>query len=120
MIVIPFKPSDPDQQHTLQIGPSQYTLRALWNARVGRSGLWHFEVWEIDGTPILKSIAIVLGAFLGRTSTHPLFRTGVFIAVDTTRSEADAGLDDLGARVELRYYPLDEALAQLAAAGFVS
>jgi hypothetical protein len=117
MIVVPFAPSVPDQQFTLQIGPSQYTLRALWNASANnRRGLWFFDDFEIDGTPIIRSVAIALGAFLGRTSTHPLFRVGTFIAVDTTGSETDAGLDDLGVRVEVRYYGIEEALGNLAAA----
>lgn len=117
MIVIPLQPSEPDQQFDLQIGANQYTFRALWNARARQ---WFLDIYELDGTPILRSIAIVLGAFLGRTSTHPLLRGGSFIAVDTTQSQTDAGLDDLGTRVELRYYPQDELVAQLAASGFVS
>lgn len=122
MIVLPFKPSEPDQQFTVQLGESQYTFRALWNER---ATLWHMDVYEIDGTPIMRSIAIVLGTFLGRTSTHALFRSGSFVAVDLTRTQTDAGLDDIGTaasggRVEVRYFSNDEVLAQLASTGFVS
>lgn len=117
MVIIPFKPSEPDQQFTLQLGDSQFTIRALWNAR---SKQWFMDVYELDGKPIMRSIAIVLGTFLGRTSTHALFRGGSFVVVDNTRSQTDAGLDDLGTRVEVRYYRNDEVLAQLGAVGFVS
>ena len=121
MIVLPFKPSEPDQQFSVQIGDSQYTIRALWNARARRvGGLWFMDVYEIDGKPIMRSIAIVLGTFLGRTSTHPLFRTGVFIAADRTLTGTDAGLDDLSTRVEVRYYRNDEALVLASAAGLMS
>lgn len=122
MIVLPFKPSQPDQEFSVQIGDSQYWFRALWN---DRWRLWHMDVLELDRAPIRKSIAIVLGTFLGRTSTHALFRSGSFVAVDLTRSQTDPGLDDLGTaaaggRVEVRYFTNDEVLAQLASTGFVS
>jgi hypothetical protein len=119
MLIVPFKPSIPEQEFSLQIGPSQYWFRALWNARHGASGFWFCDVLEIDRKPIAKSVAIALGTFLGRTSTHPLFRAGAFVAVDTSKQSSDAGLDDLGTRVQVRYYDLPDLMARFARAGFI-
>lgn len=120
MVIIPFAPSIPEQAFTVQLGLGQYSFRALWNARArDDKGLWYLDVSELDGTPILKSVAIVLGTFLGRRSPHPLFRAGVFVAVNMTRGEDEAGLDDLGVQVQVRYFTLEEAFARLSLGGFM-
>lgn len=79
-----------------------------WNARDNALGLttgaWYFDLMEQDETPIVNGVKIVLGTPLGRRSTHQLFRNGVLFAFDTSRQQKDAGFDDLGARVVLRYY----------------
>lgn len=114
---VPFKPSIPDQQFSVQIGDAEYVFRALWNTRASR---WFLDVSEINGTPIIRSVAIVLGTFLGRRSTHRLFSEGCLVAIDTTNQSLDAGLDDLGTRVVVRYFEAMEAFAAAVSAGLVS
>jgi hypothetical protein len=69
------------------------------------------------GVPICMGIKVVLGIQLGRRCLRAPFTNGVFVAVDLTRSGAEAGFDDIGTRVEIRRYSLDQALIRQ---GFVA
>jgi hypothetical protein len=69
------------------------------------------NISEIDETVVVLGLKLVLGTYIGRTCAHPLFSEGVFVAVDTTNQHAEAGLDDMGTRVEVWYYTADEIAA---------
>lgn len=85
------------------------------NARIGVGGSWFLDVREVDETPIACGIRVVLGAFLGRRSSHPLFRDGVLVAYDTSKRGLEAGINDLGRRVILAYVPVEDLIALRAA-----
>lgn len=78
-----------------------------WNTR---GSAWYMSVFEDDGTPIASSLRVVLGMYLGRRVLHPLFRRGVFVAVDLSGQGLDAGLDDLGSRIQVRRYLAQEVI----------
>lgn len=103
MIVVPVLQSEPFQRIALPIDTTQYLIDLRWNSR---DSAWYMDVFESDETSILHGARVVLGMYLGRRARvrHPLFADGVFIAVDTSGEQREAGLDDLGTRVELRYY----------------
>ena len=110
-VAIPFEPSVPNYSFTCAVNGTPYQFRVRWNAT---AGAWYFDLREEDGTPIALGIKIVLGAYLGRHSSHHLFSEGVFVAVDRSGRKADAGIDDLGARVTVLYVTNAEVRAAAA------
>jgi hypothetical protein len=112
IVTLPFTPSIPNQEFTTQIGGVVYVFSARWNAR---EGAWRMSIATTDGTAIIDGVKIVLGAYLGRTCTHPLFHAGVFVAVDTTAQGIEATLDDFGLRVVVNYLTVPDILRRLSA-----
>ncbi len=108
MIEIPFAPSIPYYRFSTTIEDVEYIFDVRWNSR---TAAWYFDVLEFDETPIISGVKIVLGMYLGRRSTHRLFHTGVFVAVDTTRQHQEAGFDDISTRVVVRRYAVEEVMA---------
>lgn len=99
-IVLPFIPSVGRYRFSTVIEDTQYVFDVRWNTR---DAAWYFDVREADLTIIASGLKIVLGTYIGRQSTHSLFSDGVFVAYDQSRQGLDAGLDDLGARVQVKY-----------------
>lgn len=106
-LILPFVPSVPFYDLDTVIEGVSYTFATRWNTR---ADAWYFDLYADDGTPIVHNVKIVLGAYLGRTVHHPLFREGVIVAVDTERSRTprEATLHDLGTRVQVRRYTIPE------------
>lgn len=109
--VIPFTHSIEHYQFTTVIEGDPYRFEVRWNER---DQAWYFDLSEIDGTSILRGVKIVLGCFLGRTSSHPLLAAGGFVAQDATRSGLDAGFGDLGRRIVVAYLTGLEIMAAYA------
>lgn len=65
---------------------------------------FYVDVYDADGTTIANGIRIVLGVYLGSRYDHQLFRRGVLVAIDTSGTDTEAGLSDLGSRVKLVYF----------------
>jgi hypothetical protein len=83
-----------------------------WN---DRDQSWYFDVIDDQERPIVNSVRLVLGVYLGRHSRrHELFRNGALVAINTSRATADrgreAGFNDLGARVILRYFTVNDIM----------
>lgn len=108
--VIPVVPSIANYSFETYIEDVQYTFGVRWNER---DGFWYLDVTDADGYPIVRGERIVLNAYIGRKSTHPLFRNGVLAAIETSGSMLDATFDDLGIRVELRYYPMRDFVTEV-------
>ena len=94
-------PSVPDQRHRT----SGYVIDLRWNER---AGAWFMDLLDENEDPIRMGIKVVLGTWLGRRSIDPRFPAGAILAVDTSGAGLDAGLDDLGTRVLLRFYSAEE------------
>lgn len=92
------------------IDSEQYIVDGRWN---GRDQAWYLDWYEVNLTPIIYGMKVVLGTFLGRRSNHKLFRDGVLVAVDLSGQGRDAGYDDLGTRVVLEWIPVLELLRRL-------
>lgn len=90
------------------INDQSYTFSCKWNSR---DNSWYLDVDEESGTPIVSGVRIVLGVYLGRKSTHPLFTSGVFVAIDLSRQSKEATIDDLGTRVIVVRYSVEEIVA---------
>lgn len=100
MIVLPFVPSVPFYRFATVINDQNYNLDVKWNAR---DSAWYFDISTETDTVIRRGIKVVLGAYLGRVSTDPLFENGAIVALDTSGAQRDAGLDDIGTRVQVLY-----------------
>lgn len=100
MIVLPFVPSEPFYQFATVIEDQNYVFDVRWN---GRDSAWYFDVQTETNEVIRRGIKVVLGAYLGRVSTHALFENGAIVALDTSRKQVDATFDDIGVRVFVLY-----------------
>ena len=88
----------------------QYNLTLRWN---DTDQSWYLDVRSFQDEPIALGLRVVLGVYIGRQSTHPLFRRGAFVAVDSTKSGTEAGFNDLGPRVSLSYWLYSDLLNDL-------
>lgn len=107
---IPVKPSIGHQEFTTTLASVPYLFQFRWNAR---DEAWYMNVREVDLTPIVLGAKIVLGCFIGRRSQHVLFRRGVIVAHDITYQHQEAGYDDIGKRVIVKYIPALDILRRL-------
>jgi hypothetical protein len=96
-------PSTDHQRFSTTIDNATYTFEVRWNVD---DESFYLDVYEVDGTAIMLGMRIVLGAFLGRTKDHPLFRRGVLMAYDISGDKREATYDDLGTRVVIRWVPV--------------
>lgn len=82
-----------------------YTLEFYWNSR---SGYWFLSVYDVDGNPIVSGRKVVLGAPLLGRAERVAGPPGVLMAFDTSGTDEEAGVADLGARVQLIYFESTE------------
>lgn len=106
--VLPLVPSVGDYTFTTTINGNTYNFRVRWNAR---ASLWFIDVADPSNVPIASGIAVVLGEPLGISFayTDP-FMTGRFFARDTTGANREATFDDLGLRVIVEYWSLNDLI----------
>ena len=109
---IDIDPSDPWQEITVPIDEGDGTINTYifefkWNTW---DSSWYLNLYEADSTVIFHGKRLVLGMYIGRRSRHPLLRKGVLVVVDTTRTGTEATLDDIGTRVKLRYFTVQELM----------
>ncbi len=76
----------------------QFTFR--WN---GRDGSWFMDLADGEGTVLVAGVKVVLGVFLGLKHWNQSFPPGMFLAIDTSGADEEAGFDDLGKRVVVSY-----------------
>jgi hypothetical protein len=117
--LIPFTPGDTNYRVGVALtedgGAVKYWFDVKWNARDNvdpvtgiAKGAHYFDIRELDESVVALDIKVVLGVNLGRTSTHPFFTKHLLRAVDTTGKGKDAGFDDLGGRVVVMHWTVDE------------
>lgn len=110
--VLQFEPRQANYTFQSTIDGVTYTFGQRWNQTMrDGAGLWIMDVMAEDETPIVMGIPLVLGAALGRRSTHQLFQTGVIQAFDLSGEHREAAFEDLGQRVEVRRFTIEQALA---------
>lgn len=124
-VTIPFRPSRGNYSFTTSINNVTYNFNVLWNTRekdvdAKIDGAWYFDVLDDALNPIASGLKVVLGAFIGRLVSDPLFTDGCFIAIDTSGVEKEAGYDDFGVnddgstcRVVVKWIPVLELMYQL-------
>ncbi len=110
-IQLPLQPGVPFYRLDTVIDDDAYVIDVRWNGRDNDgAGAWYLDFYDEDETPIVIGVKIVLGAYLGRGTLHRLFQEGVFVAIDTENTRLEATLDDLGKRVQVRRYTIEEII----------
>jgi hypothetical protein len=94
--------SDPQRTFTTIVNDVRYTITTRWNERA--------EVWTMDlvdaasGITVASSMPLVLGSDLLKSFAPAL---GSLLVVDTNADPGmgtDAGVDDLGTRVQVLWF----------------
>jgi hypothetical protein len=104
-IVLPTRPSAPDHSFEIELDGVLFRLTFLWNSR---GEFWSMSIADVNGVQLLDGRRVVVGFPLLARFRDPRLPAGELTAVDIGGTQADPGLDDLGARVRLIYFPLDE------------
>lgn len=110
---IPLQPSIGAYRVSATLMGTPYWFDVRWDAT---EAAWFFDIRELDETPIALGLKLVLGAFIGRHVPHVLFRRGVLAAYDSSGDQREAGFDDAGTRVVLKYIPGTDVLRRLSQA----
>lgn len=97
-IAIPTK-TDGTQHYTLRttLGGNAYGFEFFWNAR---DLSWSFILSDSTGGAIVQR-KVTLGSFMLLKFADPRLPAGELYAIDTSNQNLDAGLTDLGGRVQL-------------------
>lgn len=106
-VILPLQPSIPQYSVGTTLAGISYVFSLRWNTY---DSAWYMDIALDDEavTPLRSGVKVVLGTLLGNRCTSPLFPAGALVAVDTSGDELDAGLDDLGSRVQVYFYPASE------------
>jgi hypothetical protein len=106
IVALPLDPTvGPNQRFGTALSGTQYLFDVRWN---GRDEAWYLDILAENGDPIRRGMRVVLGTLLGGRVVADAFPPGVLQAVDLTNSGTEAGLDDLGTRVQIYYYPFED------------
>lgn len=104
-LVLPTRTDVPIYSFGVDLEGVTYQFTFRWNSR---DASWYFDLADVEGNPLLSGRKVVLGAFLlarFRTAGLP---PGEIQAVDTSGANVEAGIDELGARVQLLYFESTE------------
>lgn len=105
IVTLPLQPSNPSYRVGVTLAGVQYLLDMRWNAR---DAAHYMDILDETGDPIRTGIKVVLGTFLGQRSVDRQAPYGLLVAVDTSGQGVDAGIDDMGARVVVKFYGADD------------
>ena len=105
MVKLPLT-SDPLRTFTTIVDGARYQVTTRWN---DRAGVWTMDIDDpTTGLNLVSGLPIVLGADLLASFAPQL---GSMIAVDSNADAGlgtDAGVDDLGTRVQVLWFSLGE------------
>lgn len=103
-IVIPFDPTNADQQMHVSLGGTTYLFRLVWNSR---AAVWHVSLATDDEAPIVSGAPVLAGWDPMRPYVRENEPPGRFILVDAqaTNENGSPGRLELGrdARFKLVY-----------------
>lgn len=96
----------------------EYALVFSWNQREAK---WYLDLFTVDGVLIVAGIKLVVGAPLLRLLRSTDAPPGELFIMDRSQTGEDPGLNDLGMRCLLVYYPAADLVtaAPTAFTGFI-
>ena len=98
--VLPLRTDLPAYRFQVELEGRTYGLRLRWNER---AAAWFLSVLTADDALLLSGVKVVVGVPLLRRHVDSRLPPGELMALDTARADAEAGLEELGARVVLTY-----------------
>lgn len=97
---IPVEYDEPHFEIRVELEARTYAMEVRWNSR---AGAYFLTLKSGDGEPIVSSRKMVLGVLLNRLAVGDRAPPGLLTLFDTTRRDEEAGLGELGRRVQLVY-----------------
>lgn len=104
-VLLPLEPSIGHYRRSTTLSSRLVIYDVRWN---GRDEAWYLSLYDQDEEPIALGLRIVLGVPLARRSTNQSRLPGMLIAEDLSGEAREAGFDDLGIRVVVFYFEIDE------------
>lgn len=104
-VVIPFSPALANFSQQITLDNQLFRFNFLWN---GRAKQWDMTILDVNLTPLVEGIKLVLGYPLFDQWVDRGLPPGELYAVDTTGEEKRITRTNLGTVVELIYVPEDE------------
>lgn len=110
--VIPLAPGNPFYNFNTVLGGVLFFFTVRWNSR---DAAWYLDMYDSDDKLMIAGEKLVLGAYIGRKSSHEWFSVNTLACIDSTLDELDAGFNDLGSRILLQCYPFEDLTKELMA-----
>ena len=107
-VSLPIDASDPNYRVGITLHDTPYILDVRWN---GRAGAWYFDMYDVTETAIRLGTKVVLGAFFLLRCTDTRKPSGALFAADLSGEGREATIDDLGSRVLIFHYTMEELQA---------
>ncbi len=96
----------PRYRFQCELEGATYTFELIYN---DRDDVWYIQIGDGQANFLAGSQRVVLGTSLfGRYKNTAGMPPGMFVCVDTSSQSSDAGLADLGSRVQIWYYTAAE------------
>jgi hypothetical protein len=109
---LPTRTDSPHYDFEIDLDSVTYQIEFRWN---DRAAAWFMEIRDVNGVQLLSGRRVVLGYPLLARFRDPRLPAGDIYAVDLTGSEVEPGVNDLGGRVSLLYYPRGDMPSNLIA-----
>lgn len=111
-VILPFRNSVSPYRFGVTLRNTEYVFdRVRWNTR---ESAWHFDLREVNLTPIAFGLKIVLGAYIARRVNHILFNDGVLVVrIPQGADRREPQYDDLGVRAQAWYFTRDEMVSEI-------
>lgn len=101
VLVIPTRTDAPHYTIEVDLDSRTFELEFRWN---DRAAAWFLTIRDADGVELLAGRRIVIGLPLLGRFRDPRLPAGELNAVELTGTDAEPGVDELGARVRLLYF----------------
>lgn len=101
MIILPTR-IDGEARYSIEIDLDEVTfnLDFEWN---DRDQGWYMSIADVNGVALVSGRRVIIGYPLFDAYADARLPAGAFLALDTSDSDTEAGLNDLGDRVILTY-----------------
>jgi len=104
-VTLPLRNDLPHFKFRTELDGAGYVFEFWWN---DRAGAWFMSISDTDDVMILAGVRVVVDFPLAARFHDERLPPGVLVAQDTTGARQDPGLEDLGVRTVLLYFPSSE------------
>ncbi len=97
---LPTRTDSPRYSFSCELDSVTFNFAFEWN---DRDAGWYMSIADVDGVQLLGCRRIVLNYPLIALHRNPRLPPGQLVAIDTSNTDTEPGLADLGGRVKLLY-----------------